>query len=120
MNLQSYIELLQSADAAISRESVRLLVEAADDLRQAAQSIGHKRSGNMTGSMHRLGPFPIGNGALEARVESGAFYAEEEVKKGGAHDWPTRTLQEQQARILQLELELGNRAVAVLTGTSNG
>jgi hypothetical protein len=89
MNLDSYIRLLQSADAQIDHDAARLLAEASDDLR-------------------------------EARVESGAWYAGEEAAKGGAHDWPSRTIAEQQARILQLELELGNAVVAALTGAGNG
>jgi hypothetical protein len=36
MNLDSYIRLLQSADAQIDRESARLLTEATDDLRDYA------------------------------------------------------------------------------------
>jgi hypothetical protein len=120
MNLDSYIRLLQSADAQIDHDAARLLTEATDDLRDYAQSIGHKQSGNMVGSMHRLGPFPQGAGVLEARVESGAWYAGEEAAKGGTHDWPSRTIAEQQARILQLELELGNAVVAALTGARSG
>jgi hypothetical protein len=120
MNLDSYIRLLQSADAQIDRESARLLTEATDDLRDYAAQIGHKQTGAMTGSMHRLGPFPLGAGVLEARVESGAWYAGEEAAKGGTHDWPGRTIAEQQARILQLELELGNAVVAALTGARSG
>jgi hypothetical protein len=91
MNLDSYIRLLQSADAQIDHDAARLLAEASDDLRDYA-----------------------------ARVESGAWYAGEEAAKGGAHDWPSRTIAEQQARILQLELELGNAVVAALTGAGNG
>jgi hypothetical protein len=120
MNLESYIKLLQSADAQIDHDAARLLAEATDDLRDYAMSIGHRQSGAMVGSMHRLGPFPQGAGVLEARVESGAWYAGEEAAKGGTHDWPGRTIAEQQARILQLELELGNAVIAILTGAGNG
>jgi hypothetical protein len=116
MDLNAYIALLQTADDQISAESARLLTEATDDLRAYAQQIGHKQSGAMTDSMHRLGPFPVGSGVLEARVESGAWYAEDEVAKGGTHDWASRTIDEQQARILQLELEAADRAASILTG----
>lgn len=116
MNLQAYLALLQTTDSQIDIEAGQLLTDATEDLRGYAQSIGHRQTGNMDDSMHRLGPFPIGNGALEAQVVSGAWYAEEEVARGGSHDWATRTIDEQQARILQLELELANRAASILTG----
>jgi hypothetical protein len=120
MNLDSYIRLLQSADAQIDHDAARLLAEASDDLRDYAKSIMHRQTGNMAGSTYRLGPFPQGAGVLEARIESGAWYAGEEAAKGGTHDWPSRTIAEQQARILQLELELGNAVVAALTGARSG
>src|SRR3954470_6331621 len=120
MDLQAYIRLLQTADEQIDRQSAALLTEAADDLRDYAKSIMHRQTGNMAGSTYRLGPFPQGAGVLEARVESGAWYAGEEAAKGGTHDWPSRTIAEQQARILQLELELGNAVIAILTGAGNG
>lgn len=119
MTLDDYIRLLQTADEQIDREDARLLTEATDDLRAYAQSIAHRQTGAMADSMHRLGPFPVGSGLLEARVESGAWYADEEVAKGGTHDWASRTIDEQDARILQLELELGNTAVAILTGATH-
>lgn len=116
MTLDDYIALLESADDRLNAANVRLLTEAIDDLRQYGQSIAHKQTGAMSASMHRLGPFPIGNGILEASFESGASYAEDEVGKGGAHDWATRTIAENDARILQLQLEVENALIAALTG----
>lgn len=116
MTLDDYIALLATADDRINVANVRLLTEAIDDLKTYAQSIGHRRSGMMDDSMHRLGPFPIGEGMLEASFESGAFYAEEEVGRGGAHDWATRTIVEQDARILQLQLEVEQALITALTG----
>lgn len=118
MDLASYIQLLQSADRALNAKNVALLSEASDDLRDYAAKIGHRRSGLMDDSMVRFGPFPVGAGALEARVESGAVYAEQEVARGGQHDWATRTITEQDARILQLQLEVEQALVSVLTGAN--
>jgi hypothetical protein len=118
VNVAAYLQLLQTADSQIDIAAAQLLTEASDDLRAYAQSIGHRITSNMVNSMYRLGPFPVGNGALEATIQSGAWYAEDEVSKGGSHDWATRTIEEQQARILQLELELANHAAAILTGGS--
>jgi hypothetical protein len=120
MDLQAYIRLLQTADEQIDRASATLLVEATEDLRAYAQQIAHKQTGFMAESMARYGPFPIGVGAIETQIASGAWYSESEAAKGGTHDWPTRTIAEQQARILQLELELGNAVVAALTGARSG
>lgn len=118
MELQAYIALLQSADAALNAKNAVLLAEATDDLKAAAAAIGHRRSGQMDDSMYRLGPFPIGDGAYEATIQSGADYAEQEVARGGTHDWATRTIVEQDARILQLQLEVEQALVSVLTGAS--
>ena len=115
MKLDAYIALLQSADDRIDAANARLLTEAIDDLRQYGQTIAHKQTGAMAASMHRLGPFSVGQGILEAHFESGAWYAEEEVGRGGDHDWASRTIAEQDARILQLELELETALVTVLT-----
>ena len=116
IDLNAYIALLQTADAQIDAENARLLIDATEDIRAYVQSIMHKRSGNMAESTARYGPFPIGQGALETQILSGAFYAEDEVVKGGTHDWATRGIAEQQARILQLELESANAAASILTG----
>ena len=116
MTLDEYIALLQSADARISARNAVLLKAAIEDLKDFGQSIGHERSGNMIESMYTLGPFPIGNGALEASFQSGASYAEEEVKRGGSHDWASRTINEDQARITQLQTEIEEATVLALIG----
>jgi hypothetical protein len=120
MDLQAYIRLLQTADAQIDRESAALLVEATEDIKTYAKSIMHRQTGNMIESTYSLGPFPIGEGALETQIASGAWYAEEEVARGGDHDWVTRTIDEQQARIAQLEADLAAAAASILTGGGNG
>jgi hypothetical protein len=116
MDLEAYIRLLETADEKISREHARLLIEATEDIKSYVKSIMHKRTGNMIAATYRLGPFPVGEGGLETQISSGAWYSELEVERGGTHDWATRGLDEQQARILQLELELASSAAAILTG----
>src|SRR4051794_37567507 len=118
MTLDDYIQLLTAADDRLSAANVRLLTEAADDLKAYAQQIGHRQTGLMDDSMHRLGPFPVGSGILEARIGSGASYADAEVSKGGSHDWATRTIDENDARILQLQLEVEHALIAALTGVA--
>jgi hypothetical protein len=115
MTLDDYIALLETADERLTAANIRLLTEAIDDLKAYGQAIGHRKTGLMDNSMHRLGPFPVGSGMLEARFESGADYAETEVARGGAHDWATRTIAENDARILQLQLEVENALITALT-----
>jgi hypothetical protein len=115
MTLDDYILLLETADERLTAANIRLLTEAIDDLKAYGQAIGHRRTGLMDASMHRLGPFPIGQGVLEASFISGADYAETEVSRGGSHDWATRTIAENDARILQLQLEVENALIAALT-----
>lgn len=116
MTLDDYIRLLQTADVTIDAKNVALLTEAVDDLMAYAQSIGHRRSGNMDDTMYRLGPFPVAEGTIEGQFQSGVPYAEEEVARGGSHDWATRTIEEQAERIDQLRREVENAVVTVLTG----
>lgn len=116
VNLLDYIALLQTANAQINRESAVLFTVASDAIRDYAKSIEHVQSGNMRDSTVRLGPFSIGQGALETQIFSGAFYAEDEVAKGGTHDWATRGLADQSAQLQQLADTLAERAAAILTG----
>lgn len=116
MNLQAYIALLESSIAVMDRQNAILFTQAADDYRAFAQSIGHVQTGNMVASMHRLGPFPMGQGALEATIESGAWYAGAEASRGGTHDWPTRTVDEYSARLDELAAAIESATVRALVG----
>lgn len=118
MTLDQYIQLLQSADGKLDAATLRLFAEFTTDMLRYTQSIEHVQSGEMQGSTVALGPFPVGDGALESQIVSGAGYADQEVARGGSHDWATRTIAEQQARILQLELEAGLLAAQILSGGS--
>lgn len=118
MDLDAYIALLQTADARIDRDNAIIMIDAAEDLADYAREIAHWQTGAMATSIHRLGPFPIGEGALELHIESGVDYADDEVSKGGAHDWASRTVSEQQARIDALAEAIENATVNVLLGGS--
>lgn len=116
MNLLEYIALLQTADAQLNRESAVLFTVASDAVKEYTQSIMHRVSGHMADSTHRLGPFPVGDGALESTIQSGAWYAQEEVDRGGDHDWATRGLADQAATLQQLADTVAERASLILTG----
>lgn len=117
MTLDDFLKLLETAEPAIDADAARQLLTTLDDvLLPYAQSIAHKQSGNMAGSMYRLGPFPTGDGAVEGRIESGAWYADLEVERGETHDWATRTLDEQAGAIDALNESIADRAVVILTG----
>lgn len=117
MTLDDFLRLLETAEPAIDADAARQLLTTLDDiLLPYAQSIAHRVSGNMAESMHRLGPFPTGNGAVEGRIESGAWYADLEVERGDTHDWATRTIEEQSQAIDDLSASVADRAVVILTG----
>jgi hypothetical protein len=116
LTLVEYIRTLEVAPAQIAEANARLLMDAIEDLKTYGQTIGHERSGRMDESMHTSGPFPVGNGILEASFESSVPYAEEEVGRGGSHDWATRTINEQQSRIFRLQTEVEIALVIALTG----
>src|SRR5947199_204185 len=76
---------------------------AADDMRTYARSIELRQSGNMADSTHPLGPFASGGGILTSTIQSAASYADMVAQIDAAHDWPARTVADQQARLDQLQ-----------------
>lgn len=116
MTLDEYLQLLTTAADGIELDAARALAATTDALKEYAQSIAHRRTGNMADTMHRLGPFAIGVGVLEAQFLSGAWYAEIEVARGGEHDWAGRTLEERADLLAALEERVGQVVVAHITG----
>jgi hypothetical protein len=53
-----------------------------------AQATVHVVSGALKGSLRPEAAVPVGRGTLEARVEAGVPYADDEVSKGDAHAYP--------------------------------
>lgn len=115
LTLDEYIAILEAAPAQIAQANARLLMEAITDWKEYGQTIGHEKTGRMDETMHVSGPFLVGSGIIEASFESSVPYAEEEVGRGGSHDWATRTINEQQARIFQLQTEVEAATVQALT-----
>ena len=118
MTLDDYLRLLQTADDTINQDAARLLTETTDAIMQYTQSIMHRQTGNMADTTYRLGPFPVGVGAIETTIQSGAWYAGDEAGRGGDHDWVTRTLTETTALQQQLADALAERVAQLLTGNS--
>lgn len=118
MTLDEYIKTLTAAPAKIETANAALLMAAIGDLRDYGQSIGHEQSGRMDATMHINGPFATGSGTIEASFQSGVPYADLEVARGGSHDWATRTINEQQPRITQLQTDVENALVTALVGAS--
>lgn len=118
MTIDEYIRTLEAAPAKIAQNNANLLMVAIEDLKEYGQTIGHEQSGRMDETMHVNGPFSVGSGILEASFESSVDYAEMEVARGGSHDWATRTLNEQQPRITQLQLDVEGATVRALLGAS--
>src|SRR4051794_21968449 len=116
-NLEAYLDLLESADETINRENARLLKTAADDLTEYAQSIEFRQSGNMADSTHPLGPFASGGGILTSTIQSAASYADMVAQFDEAHDWPARTVADQQARLDQLQNDAADVVVRAVSGS---
>lgn len=115
--LERYLTLLESADETIDRETALALKQTVDALVAYAQSIEHRKTGNMADSTHQLGPFASGGGILTSTIQSAASYADIVAARGGDYDWPGRTL-EDQARLLDELQERTGRIVASAIGES--
>lgn len=116
MTLDQYIQQLERAGEQLKADNVRRLMAAIEDLKDYGQSIGHEKTGQMDETMHVEGPLEESDGVVEVLFESDVPYAEEEVARGGTHDWATRTLNERRDRIFELQTEVEHALVAALTG----
>lgn len=115
-DLARYLTLLESADAQIDRESAAALRRTQEALVDYAQSIAHRKSGDMAESIHALGPFAIGGGILESQIASAAHYTSFELALGDDHDWASRTLAEQAALLNELQEQTGRIVAAAIGG----
>jgi hypothetical protein len=115
--LERYLALLETADDTIDREGALALKQTVDQLSEYAQSIEHRKSGNMADSTHQLGPFASGGGILTSTIQSAASYADIVAARGGDYDWPGRTLSDQASLLDQLQARAG-RIVAASVGES--
>lgn len=87
------------------------------DLTVHAKSIAHVKTGVLRASLHPEGPFQVGTGTLEAVVSpEPAFYAAQEVARGGEHDYASRTLIEARDVIDKLIAELEADVTAHVRG----
>lgn len=118
MTLDEFIAKVQELATELDPASIRLLVDAADDVVVLAQETGHEQTGHMIETMHRLGPFPVNATTVEARIESAAPYAALEAARGGLHDWPTLTAKAAEPRLQQLADAVADSVVRALTERS--
>lgn len=59
-----------------------------------ARGVVHVRSGDLRDSLYIIAPSLIAPDFTESQIAARVFYAEEEADKGGAHDYPARTIEE--------------------------
>jgi hypothetical protein len=64
------------------------------ELLKIARNLVHERTGRLKAGLIIEGPYDVASGTLEARVAAPTVvYAAEEAKRGGEHDYATRTLE---------------------------
>ena len=119
-DLERYLTLLESADDTIDRDTAAALKATVDQLVEYAQSIEHRKTGNMADSTHQLGPFASGGGILTSTIQSAASYADMVAARGGDYDWPGRTIADQAALLDQLQSRAGRIVTAAVGGELNG
>lgn len=115
--LEQLQQRIATAPARIERRMQGRTVRAMRTLLGIARATAHRKSGRLVDSLTIAGPFPIGVGSLEMRVETNVPYAIFEVAQGGAHDYPARTLEQGQSVINDLARDL---ALIVIEETGAG
>lgn len=95
---------LQGAPHRIARRIAGIQNEATRKLLRAARAVVHVKSGRLQSNLAIYGPFTVGEGVLESQIAAPSVpYADEEVARGGAHDFPAQTLEQGAAIIDQME-----------------
>lgn len=84
---------IAQAPSRIERRFAGRTIQATRELLKVARQVVHRRSGRLRDSLVVDGPYPVAGGGVEARVRATVPYAAREVSHGGAHDYPTRTLE---------------------------
>lgn len=99
----------QKADAKLRAINTR----AGRQILAVARAVVHVQTGRLRDSLRIEGPFDIVSGSFELRVVTNVPYAEEEIARGGEHDYATRTVQDS-AGIVDQAAEDMERAIVVL------
>src|SRR5690349_19445735 len=116
-DLQTLIADLRSAEQRADDKLRGINTRAARDLLKLARSIVHVKSGRLRDGLVIEGPFNVGTGTLEARISAPSVpYADEEVARGGAHDYATRTLEDGQGIIDQAAEDMEAALIAIIEG----
>lgn len=82
------------------------------------REIVHVQTGRLQSGLSIEGPFPIGVGTLESRIGAPSVpYADDEALRGGAHDYPGRTVYEAQKIIAEALREMEVATIELTAGT---
>ena len=103
--LRAVQQQVATAPARIQRRVAGRTLVATRALLKIARGVVHVRSSRLKDSLYVDGPYPVSDG-LEAFVRSPVAYAAEEAARGGAHDYPTRTIQDGRGVLDELARDL--------------
>lgn len=116
-DLEKLVNDLRSADQKADDKLRGINIRAARDLLKLARSIVHVKSGRLRDGLVIDGPFNVGTGTLEARISAPSVpYADEEVARGGEHDFASRTLEDGAGVIDQAAQDMEQTLIAILEG----
>src|SRR5262245_22323740 len=90
------------------------LTTAIRQLLGVARGVVHVRSGDLRDSLYIIQPSLIAPEITESDIAARVFYAEQEADKGGAHDYPARTIEEGAAIIDSLAEDVAALIVQAL------
>lgn len=108
-----YDEAAREADAVIAQRLIPLLGQ----LRAYASRIAHKQTGRLARGLRATGPVRR-VGVVAGAIVASVAYADNEVQKGGEHDYAGRTLAENAAAIQEWTDDTGVAIVRKVGGVS--
>ncbi len=116
-DLAQVVRDLRNAETRADDKLRAINVKGIRKLLAIARGVVHVKSGRLQSGLVIDGPFNIGTGTLEAKVYAPSVpYAGEEIKRGGAHDFASRTLEEGQGAIDETAQEMERALIAILEG----
>lgn len=116
--LEALLSDIERSQAALPGQIQGRTIRAMRDLLRVARSVVHVQTGRLRDSLYIIQPSIAGE-FTESSIAATVPYAAAEADRGGAHDYPARTIEEGQAIIDQLADDLAD-LLAAATGAGRG
>ena len=111
--LEEYLRDLEAGGPQLGPKVTGRQIRAMRELLAVARGVVHVKSSHLRDSLFIMQPSALGE-LSESTISSTAPYAEEEAARGGAHDYPARTIEAGEGIIEGLQADLENLLLEAL------